>query len=71
MRPYTGNVSAIFCVLFTNQRTSEVMSMGHLGTGVAISPTLRDNNFASAGRTGVWSLFGLTKGRHNAQKFVK
>lgn len=45
--------------------------MGPLGTAVAISLTLRDNNFVSAGWTGVWSLFGLKKERYNAERFVK
>ena len=46
-----------FCVPLSRQSASEVVSVGHLGTGVA---TLRDNNLTSAGRTGVWTLFALS-----------
>lgn len=36
------------------------MPLRHLGTTVAVCPTVRDNELPSAGGTGVWALLGLT-----------
>lgn len=53
---YEKQSSKGFCVLLFRQSARE--SVGHLGTGVAISPTPRDNNLTSAGK----QVYGLTHG---------
>ncbi len=56
----------LLCLLL-RQSATEVVSLGQVGTIVAFSPAVRDNYLTSAGRTGAWTLFGLTHAEKHTQ----